>query len=59
MIVSITYLIAVPIATFPPVRVIMSSVVTHVLASLRFLMFYSKFSMCDVAPESTINVSLS
>ena len=52
-------LIAAPIATFPPVSVIMSPAVTCVLASLRFVMFYSNFTICDVALESTINVLLS
>ena len=51
---SVTYLIAVPIDTFFSVRVIISPTLTCVSASLRFIMFYSEFSICDVAPESAI-----
>ena len=55
---SITSLIAVPIETFLSVRVLISHTVILFSASLRFVIFSSEFNMCDVAPESAINVSL-
>ena len=44
---------------FVPVIVLLSPTVTLVSAFLRFVMFSSEFTICDVAPESAINVSLS
>ena len=48
-----------PIDTFVPVRVLLSPALNHVPASLKLAMFYSEFTIWDVAPESAINVSIS
>ena len=54
-----TSLIAVPIGTFPPVIVIIYPTATRVSLSLRSVIFSFKFNICDVVPESAINVLLS
>ena len=54
-----TSLIYVLIATFGPVRFILSPKVSCLSDSLRFVIFSSKCTMFDVLPESAINVSLS
>ena len=53
------FLIAVPIAAFSPVSVPLFPTVTRVTASCRFVKFIYVFTMCDMAPESTIKVLLS
>ena len=49
-------MIAMPIATFSLVSVLLSPTVTRASASLRFVMFSSNFTICDMALESAINV---
>ena len=51
---SITSLIAVPIETFVSVIVIISHTVILFSASLRFVIFSSGFTMCDVAQEAAV-----
>ena len=53
------FLIDMPITTFFLVSVLIYPTVIRVSVSLMFAIFSYKFTMCDMAPESTINFSLS
>ena len=56
---SVTSLVALPITTFCPSKNSTFSYEESFLESLRFVIFYSRFTICDVAPESMIKQFLS